>query len=226
MAEKNYWGKLSLIIGLAILILVGLTLFGPPEQNLSLEDQKQLAENWIENESSTFLFDGFDLEYIQSLEVTDEDCVNCRDFVFDFNSRSAGYGDRSDQITAQVITPHEMVIRISQDEIISAVTDGLFSELDNKMIESTLDDNELNDPLIQTEKEILVVDYLENNISSLSPTEEVLGGTFYVTNVEFTSPRGGVVEYEDGHIALVAQFEYFFDDEGNLEIVLFEPNEL
>jgi hypothetical protein len=230
MEEKNYWGKFSLIIGLAGLILIGLMFFGPTtKHDLSLEDQKQLAENWIVNESPTFLFDGFDLEYLRHLEVNDEGCVNCRDFIFNFNSRSAGYGDRLDQTVAQVKTPHQIVIRVSQDEIISAVTDDVFSELDNDVINLAIIENsqEPDDTsLIKAEREAIVVDYLQNNISDLSPVKEVLGGTFYVTNIEFTDSRRGTVEYEDGHIALEAQFEYFFDDVENLEIILFNPIEL
>lgn len=64
------------------------------------------------------------------------------------------------------------------------------------------------------QKEELVSSYIEGNISQLSPEPEVLGGTFYVTNIEFSGPNSGTVEYEDGHIALVADFEYSLNEEG------------
>jgi len=66
--------------------------------------------------------------------------------------------------------------------------------------------------LSQEQQEKLLSNYMVENISIVSPEPEVLGGTFYVTNIEFTSTNSGVVEYEDGHIALIADFEYFIDE--------------
>lgn len=74
----------------------------------------------------------------------------------------------------------------------------------------------------QEEREAVVREYIRENISELSPEPEVLGGTFMVTNIEFTGENSGIVEYEDGHIALVADFEYSFT--GNDLIVTLENN--
>lgn len=65
-----------------------------------------------------------------------------------------------------------------------------------------------------------VEDYVRTNISKLSPSPEVLGGTFYVTKIE---ARGGVgvVWYEDGHNAYVADFKYSADEYGNPSISAF-----
>ncbi len=60
--------------------------------------------------------------------------------------------------------------------------------------------------------------YLKDNLSTLSPEPEVLGGKFYVTNLELTSPSTAVVEYEDGHIALKANFVFSYDAEDKLQI--------
>jgi hypothetical protein len=38
----------------------------------------------------------------------------------------------------------------------------------------------------QEEQETLVDEYIRANISELSPEPEVLGGTFYVTNITFS----------------------------------------
>jgi hypothetical protein len=40
----------------------------------------------------------------------------------------------------------------------------------------------------------------------------VLGGTFYVTNITFSDLWEGEVQYEDGHIALTADFIYSVDE--------------
>ena len=56
-----------------------------------------------------------------------------------------------------------------------------------------------------------VESYVSQNISELSPIKEVLGGKFYVTQVEVLNGRG-VVSYEDGHIAYTADFSYTSSD--------------
>lgn len=64
--------------------------------------------------------------------------------------------------------------------------------------------------------------YLRDNLSTLSPEPEVLGGKFYVTNLELTSPSTAMVEYEDGHIALQANFVFSYSDTGALQISNFQ----
>ncbi|MDD3897009.1 MAG: DUF333 domain-containing protein [Candidatus Peribacteraceae bacterium] len=44
--------------------------------------------------------------------------------------------------------------------------------------------------------------YIRSHISQLSPEPAVLGGTFYVTEIEWQNDSTAVVSYEDGHIAL------------------------
>ncbi|MFA6094692.1 MAG: hypothetical protein WC757_02285 [Candidatus Paceibacterota bacterium] len=67
-----------------------------------------------------------------------------------------------------------------------------------------------------------VADYVRDFISQLSPTKEVLGGTFFVTKISFNDSNGGVVEYEDGHISLRAEFTYSLDSLGNVHIDSFK----
>ncbi len=54
-------------------------------------------------------------------------------------------------------------------------------------------------------EQTLFENYLIANISDLSPTKEVLGGKFYVTNISWLPDRIAIVSYEDGHIALKAK---------------------
>ena len=68
-----------------------------------------------------------------------------------------------------------------------------------------------------------IEDYVRQNITQLSPEPAVLGGTFYVTNIEAKDGRG-TVWYEDGHIALVADFKYVQDAYG-ISIVSFDVRE-
>jgi|GEM_PF-2401823 len=56
--------------------------------------------------------------------------------------------------------------------------------------------------------------YIRANISDLSPTPAVLGGTFQVTDIEWEDSDTAVVSYEDGHIALKARTDIVKDDDG------------
>jgi hypothetical protein len=83
-------------------------------------ESKELARAFVEN-SSTYQFDGFDLAYNQTTVLR---CPYCWTFVFDFTSRQAGYGDRTGQVLAQVITPHTAEVTVINGTITSAVLDG------------------------------------------------------------------------------------------------------
>lgn len=52
-----------------------------------------------------------------------------------------------------------------------------------------------------------IEEYVAKNISTLSTEPAQLGGTFYVTSVE-AKDGSGMVSYEDGHNAYVADFTY------------------
>ncbi|KND47480.1 MAG: hypothetical protein AB199_03560 [Parcubacteria bacterium C7867-004] len=62
--------------------------------------------------------------------------------------------------------------------------------------------------------------YVRNSISELSPIKEQLGGTFYVTKIEMSEGMG-LVEYEDGHNAYVADFTYSVAEDGKPTILTF-----
>lgn len=82
-----------------------------------------------------------------------------------------------------------------------------------------------NAPTTEPGKVMSIERYITQNISSLSPEKEVLGGKFYVTSIQLTSGDGasgtGVVQYEDGHIALTADFSYDISDEKGITIKSF-----
>lgn len=70
--------------------------------------------------------------------------------------------------------------------------------------------------------ETKVEEYIKENISKISPTKGVLGGKFYITKVTFNGVGSGKVEYEDGHIALKADFSYIIDNTGSIIIKDFD----
>ncbi|UFX83533.1 Kazal-type serine protease inhibitor domain-containing protein [Candidatus Absconditicoccus praedator] len=63
--------------------------------------------------------------------------------------------------------------------------------------------------------------YIKDNIADLSPEEEVLGGNWFVTDIEWIDDQKAVVEYEDGHILMYAQVEIGFDN-GEIVVESFE----
>jgi hypothetical protein len=62
-----------------------------------------------------------------------------------------------------------------------------------------------------------VESYIRETISTLSPVEAVLGGTWYVVSVEVDEENNsGTVVYEDGHIQEKRNFTFTTDEEGGL----------
>lgn len=66
--------------------------------------------------------------------------------------------------------------------------------------------------------------YVRTNISALSPIKEQLGGTYYVTDIA-TRDGTGVVSYEDGHNAYIADFSYTIEEDGRPVVTSFTPRE-
>ncbi len=102
------------------------------------------------------------------------------------------------------------------ETILPGDENNLADEFDN---EDDLQNRENVD--VSPEEQGAVNTYLENNISDLSPEEAVLGGTFYITTVNFPAENVAIVNYDDGHIALIARADYSYDNE-QVEINSFE----
>ena len=107
------------------------------------EAMQELAKQFVTN-CPTFVFDGIP----DSLKLTDivthsggvsdktvEELVGW-EFTYEFDSRHGGYGDRAGQIVLQVITHHNVVIKIENGEIVSAVMDGKWDMMAQKLSES------------------------------------------------------------------------------------------
>jgi len=98
-----------------------------------------------------------------------------------------------------------------------------FSTKNTDQTINTLKQN--NIPVVQittNDQKEMIMEYLRNNISKLSPEKEVLGGKFYITNTAFVDNNNLIVDYEDGHIALKARIKFEIDDLNNIKILNFE----
>jgi len=91
-------------------------------KEFSREESQQIAEEFVKN-SPTFMFDGIE----ETLKLTETlppvVTLSGWQFAFEFDSRHAGYGDRTGQVLAQVITPHQAVIVVEQGKVTHAVID-------------------------------------------------------------------------------------------------------
>lgn len=66
-----------------------------------------------------------------------------------------------------------------------------------------------------------IENYVRANLATLSPVEPTLGGSFYVTRIRLLNGEG-TVNYEDGHMAYVADFTYTIsDDNRQIEVTSF-----
>jgi len=94
--------------------------FEEEPKQITDKESKEIARNFVEN-SATYKFDGFDLESKETMVMR---CPYCWQFIFEFQSRAAGYGDRTGKMLAQVITPHITVVTVTEGEVKAALLDG------------------------------------------------------------------------------------------------------
>ncbi|HMB65442.1 MAG TPA: GerMN domain-containing protein [Patescibacteria group bacterium] len=135
----------KLMIGLVVLVLVGLGSYfvwagsgsenNKPEPGVkgqgfyTEQESLTIAEQWIQEESPTYTYDGFDLAVKETRGLDMVDCEDCYEFDFSFKSRHGGFGDREGKMVTQAITPHLMTVRVEHGEVTMALTDNEFNEM-------------------------------------------------------------------------------------------------
>jgi hypothetical protein len=97
------------------------------------QESREIVEEFIVN-SPTFAYDGI-AESLELERTLTARCPACWVFVFKFECSSAGYGDRTGQELAQVITPHTATIAIEHGEITAAELDEKWDMLEQKLFE-------------------------------------------------------------------------------------------
>jgi len=102
------------------------------EGNPAEEAARQTTENFIRN-SPTYLFDGME-GTLDMVKIDPLSGSGSWEFTWEFTSSQAGYGDRTGQMLAQVITPHTAVIRVENSVVTSAVMDGQWDMVTQQMI--------------------------------------------------------------------------------------------
>lgn len=97
------------------------------------ETYEQVALTWVEKNAPTYVHDGSGLHVSESVQGG---CSSCWDIFLDFESNAAGYGDRTDEMLAQVITPHTTRVRFLRGDIIEVVTDQVYDEMNARKLEN------------------------------------------------------------------------------------------
>lgn len=101
------------------------------KKNYTESESLEVAQEFV-LESPTYKFDGMDLNNISTVKA---ECASCYVFTFEFTSRSAGYGDRSDEMVAQVITQHKAEITVENGKVTKAVLDDEWDMISQEMVE-------------------------------------------------------------------------------------------
>lgn len=107
------------------------------------EESKEIARDFVES-SPTYQFDGHNLTHKETLYPDVVNCTSCYGFVFEFESRHAGYGNRTGKMLAQVITPHEAHITVKNGEVTSALLDMKWDMINQTLVDAKAQDDELD----------------------------------------------------------------------------------
>lgn len=91
-------------------------------KGISQDESQEIARQYVINDP-TFQFDGI-METIALVNTTTLKCPYCWEFVYQFDCRQAGYGNRAGLMVAQVITPHTASIVVRESKVTSAVMDS------------------------------------------------------------------------------------------------------
>ncbi|MBN1369688.1 MAG: hypothetical protein JW954_05585 [Dehalococcoidaceae bacterium] len=106
------------ILLLAVLLPVLATGCGQAQMHTE-ESSRKVAEEFVRQEA-TFRFDGIP----ETLEVASTTAIGEGwQFAIEYESRHAGYGDRSGEALLEVITPHTCLVTVENGEVVSAVMD-------------------------------------------------------------------------------------------------------
>jgi hypothetical protein len=130
--------KAGFLIVIALLVLPVLTaacssqVSGDP---LPLaEDRARLKAEQFLKECPTFAYDGI-TDSLALKETLYPDIENTWAFVFEFESRQSGYGDRNGQMLLQVITPHEATITVENGQVKNAIMDGKWDMVAQQLVD-------------------------------------------------------------------------------------------
>ena len=101
-------------------------------KQITEEESRQIAEEFVKN-SPTYKFDGIE-DTFKYMETTTLRTPYAWQFIFKFQSRHGGYGDRTGQMLDLVITPHSAVVTVIRARVAAAVMDEKWDMIEQRLI--------------------------------------------------------------------------------------------
>jgi hypothetical protein len=116
----------------ALLMMLTLVAGCSPAAPTIQEEPQIIAEHFVKNDS-TYLFDGMP----ETFKFTSTSLLEAGGkYTFEFDCRHAGYGDRTGQILAQVITHHSAIVTIQAGKVTSAMIDGVWDMVKQRPLDN------------------------------------------------------------------------------------------
>lgn len=129
--EMSVTRFIAVSVLLAVLALTGISCEGSPAGDR--EASRQKAEEFVRMEA-TFRFDGI----TETLKTTGTTSIaGGWRYTIEFDSRHAGYGNRSGQVLAQVITHHVAEVTVQAGLVTEAIMDEAWDMMEQRMINGT-----------------------------------------------------------------------------------------
>ena len=166
------------------------------------EDVLDIAQEFIKS-SPTFLFDGIpdtlSLELVAIRESFPEQYV----IEGDFDSLHGGYGDRTDVMVIQVITPHKINLVVISEQVTSAIMDEKWDELNQLPWTPTKGPNETVSHGREAVDYVSLIDNLRVNNATVIPEGEIEQPFFSVTgfSIQVNDSSVQVFEYNSAEDA-------------------------
>jgi len=158
-------------------------------------DVLDIAQEFIKS-SPTFLFDGIpdtlSLELIAIRESFPEQYV----IEGDFDSLHGGYGDRTDVMVIQVITPHKINLVVISEQVTSAIMDEKWDELNQLPWTPTKGSDETVSHGREAVDYVSLIDNLRANNATVIPEGEIEQPFFSVTGFSIQVNGSSVQVFE------------------------------
>jgi hypothetical protein len=138
----------KILVGVVIVIIVALIGFTittldieDPTTDEDYEEYVELSYNWITENVATFTERGGEnLEHIRTVEIGE----GVYEITFEFDASFAGYGPvDDDEMAAQVITTHTVVVTVEDGNVVKVITDNKYDEISQEVIEEDFDEDVL-----------------------------------------------------------------------------------
>jgi hypothetical protein len=165
----------ALVLSLGIASAVMYTSALQNQKNTNIE---QIALNFLKN-GATYRFDGIE----DSITILDyymlESYPVQHVYVISFDTAHAGWGDREGTFIAQVITNHVIEITIVEGEVVSAVIDDQWDELNQEQVipQEYLELEEVREIALDYVAEQYQIDFPGNWISEVTTPENLVGAS-------------------------------------------------